>query len=165
MRQNKQKGFTLIEILVVVVIVAVLMGAVTLSFPPSDDKLLKEHTDRFAALVSMAQDEAILQSRVIGLYLKNDGYLFKRNDNNQWTAYTESPFKQRKYPAQLESTLYIDGIALDLEDREKNNPHIVINPSGEITAFNYKLKNEKNTSMTLKFSPTGDVVKELAEDE
>jgi len=34
------KGFTLIEIMVVVVIAAVLISAVTLSFPPVGDKLL-----------------------------------------------------------------------------------------------------------------------------
>ena len=45
--------------MVVVVIAAVLISAVALSFPPIGDKLLKEHADRFSALVVLAQDEAI----------------------------------------------------------------------------------------------------------
>ena len=127
-----QKGFTLIEIMVVVVIIAVLMGAVTLSFPPVGDKLLKENAERFSALISLAQDEAILQSAEIALEVDEKGYGFYRNENNSWASLSEAPFKKRQLPTDITSKLFLDGISTSLEDRENDNPQIVFLSSGEM---------------------------------
>jgi general secretion pathway protein H len=48
------RGFSLIELLVVVVIIAVLALAVTLSVAGSADRRLLRETDRFEGLVSRA---------------------------------------------------------------------------------------------------------------
>ena len=113
-----QKGFTLIEIMVVIVIVAVLMGAVTLSFPPVGDKLLKENAERFSALISLAQDESILQSAEIALEFDDKGYGFYRNVDNSWADLSEPPFKKRQLPADITSKLFLDGISTNLRARK-----------------------------------------------
>jgi prepilin-type N-terminal cleavage/methylation domain-containing protein len=63
----KQSGFTLLEIMIVVVIVGLLASVVAPMVSKSTDDLLKEQADRFIALVKLAQDESILQSRQLGL--------------------------------------------------------------------------------------------------
>ncbi len=160
-----QKGFTLIEILVVVVIVAVLMSAVTLSFPPTGDKLLKEHAERFSALIGLAQDEAILQSRELALEINESGYAFYRNENNSWTAYAETPFSKRNFPAEIGSKVYLDGIAIDLENRDQDKPQIVILSSGEMTPFSYKLSYKNKSEVTLKVNAVGDIQQTFVKNE
>ena len=163
--RSKDKGFTLIEILVVVVIVAVLMSAVTLSFPPAGDKLLKEQADRFSALIGLAQDEAILQSRELALEVNKAGYIFYRNVDNSWATFTEAPFAKREFPAEISSKIYIDGIAIDLEDRDENNPQVIILSSGEMTPFSYKLGYKNKSEVTLKVNAVGEIEQTFVKNE
>lgn len=158
---NRKLGFTLIEIMVVIVIVGVLMGAVTLSFPKTGDKLLKEHAERFGALISLAQDEAILQSREMALLVGDEGYTFYRNEGNSWVSYSEAPFSHRQFPDQIKSNMYLDGVDIDLKDRDNNKPQVVILSSGEMTPFVYKLTFQGESTVTIKVSATGIVEKEL----
>ena len=163
--KSPQKGFTLIEIMVVIVIVAVLMGAVTLSFPPVGDKLLKENTERFSALISLAQDESILQSAEIALEIDDKGYGFYRNENNSWAALSEAPFKKRQLPADITSKLFLDGISTSLEERENGSPQIVFLSSGEMTPFIYQLFHENKSSSTMKVNATGEIEQSFTKDE
>lgn len=163
--RSLQKGFTLIEIMVVVVIVAILMSAVTLSFPPTGDKLLKEHSARFSALIGLAQDEAILQSRELGLEVSDKGYAFYRNEDNSWTSYADTPFSKRQFPAEIISTIVLDGIAIDLKDRDKKTPQIVILSSGEMTPFTYKLSYKNESEVTLKVNATGGIEQSFVKNE
>jgi general secretion pathway protein H len=163
--RSKNKGFTLIEILVVVVIVAVLMSAVTLSFPPTGDKLLKEQAERFSALVGLAQDEAILQSRELALEVNNTGYVFYRNVDNSWSVFADAPFAKREFPADISSKIYIDGIAIDLEEREELNPQVLILSSGEMTPFSYKLSYKNKSEITLKINAVGEIEQTFVKNE
>ena len=153
------KGFTLIEIMVVVVIAAVLIGAVTLSFPPVGDKLLKENADRFSALISLAQDEAILQSNELAVEITPTGYSFYQNLNNSWTDLSENPFTKRELPKEINTKMYLDGILINLKDREKSTPQVVILSSGEMTPFIYTLQFKNKSEITLKINANGEIEK------
>lgn len=153
------KGFTLIEIMVVVVIAAVLISAVTLSFPPVGDKLLKENADRFSALISLAQDEAILQSTELAIEITDSGYGFYENQDNTWVAFNRSPFSRRQLPKEINSKLYLDGISIDVKGRDKDKPQVVILSSGEMTPFTYSLQFKDKSDIQLKVNASGDVEK------
>lgn len=156
---KRHTGFTLIEIMVVIVIVAVLVGAATLSFAPVGDKLLKENVDRFAALISLAQDEAIIQSAELSIEITPKGYSFYQNLDNSWVALEEKPFTAREFPSEINTKLYLDGILIDLEDREDSKPQIVLLSSGEMTPFAYTLQFKNESTMELKVSAIGEIEK------
>lgn len=163
MNRNKQAGFTLIEIMIVVVIVAIITGAAVMSFPRDTSDLLKEEADRVHALLSLSQDEAILQSRELALGFNQSGYTFFRLDNNAWSVYDDDVFKARQLPADLLSQLYLEGIPIVLA-KKLVKPQVFILSSGEMTPFVYELQFPgKDEKIKLEVNAIGDVKKELLE--
>lgn len=154
-------GFTLIEVMVVVVIMSIMIGTVALTFPNSNNDLLKEDADRFIALVSLAQDEAILQSRSLAIAIDDEGYSFFRREDKQWSPFQEEPFKARKLSGLVTSELYLEGISIKLKASQKTKAQIVIYPSGEVTPFTYSFGYKNKSNVTIAFDGGGDVKKEL----
>ena len=144
-------GFTLIEMMVVVVIAAIMMGAVTLSFPSNQaDELLKKEGDRFVALMHFAQDEATLQSREFALSLDKTGYAFYLNDQGSWVA-AEGPFARNDFPEVIKPALYVEGESIALSKKKNISPQILILSTGEVTPFSYRLSylNEINLDINV----------------
>ena len=156
--KNKKQGFTLIEIMVVVVIAAILMGAVVISFPDSSNDRLKEQSARFSALMSLAQDEAILQSRDFGLSINDAGYSFYRWSGAAWESYSDKPFTNRKITEDIQTEVVLEGVEIKLLKSEKiKKPQIVIFSSGEMTSFVYILTNQDESTATIKFDGAGNL--------
>jgi len=163
MKKYTQTGFTLIEIMVVVVIVSIMTGAAVISFPRDTSDLLKEEADRVHALLRLSQDEAILQSREFALGFNQSGYTFFKLDNNAWSVYDDDVFRARKLPADLLSQLYLEGIPIVLE-KTLVKPQVFILSSGEMTPFVYELQfSGKEEKIKLVVNAIGDVQKELLE--
>ncbi len=150
-----QRGFTLIEIMVVVVIISILMGAVALSFPKTEDDLLKENANRFVALVSLMQDEAVLQSRDMAIGVFDSGYKFYSRESGAWVNYSDAPFIARTLKGNIKSDLYLEGIAIKLKNQSKTSPQIVILSSGEVTPFTYFLGEAETSNITIKVNAIG----------
>ena len=160
----KTAGFTLIEVMIVVVIVAIMSGAVVMSIPRDVNDLFKEEADRFRVLLRLAQDEAILQSREFALGFTHSGYAFFQLDNNHWLAKTDGPFKARGLPSNLGAELYLEGIPVVLDEEVK--PQVFIYSSGEVTPFKYHLvfPGEEDKKIKLDINPIGDVSQEIVGD-
>ena len=151
----KSCGFTLIEMMVVVVIAAIMMGAVTLSFPGNQGKdIIKKEADRFVALINFAQDEATLQSREFALALDKSGYTFYLNDEGSWVE-AESPFSRKEFPDVIQSTLYLESEPIVLGAKNKVRPQVLILSTGEMTPFTYKLSYLNEVSLTIEVDGGG----------
>jgi general secretion pathway protein H len=74
-------GFTLMEVLVVIVIIGVIVSAATLSFGIlGGDRESEDEARRFWALLQQAREEAELQTADIGVYVAASSYEFLRMD-------------------------------------------------------------------------------------
>ncbi|WP_158583550.1 type II secretion system minor pseudopilin GspH [Salinisphaera sp. Q1T1-3] len=105
-------GFTLIEILVVLVIVGVALSFATLSINPTGaDDRLNDESQRLSALVQTAADEAILSGHTIGLEIGRDGYRFVELNEAGWKTITgpDSPLRPRR----LGDGIHLDRLSLD----------------------------------------------------
>ena len=132
---REARGFSLIELLVVVVIIAVLALAVTLSVAGSADRQLLRETDRFEGLVRLACERAEQSGREIGVDVGTGGFSFRQLAGDKWQdAESEGEFRARAWLDGMRVALSREGRSVDLGTRDAP-PQIVCFSSGEMTPF------------------------------
>lgn len=81
----RQAGFTLIEILVVVVIMGIVVGLISINLMPDDKRTLTMEGQKLSLLLEQAHDEAIVTGKDIAWSAKGDEYRFwQKDDQGQW---------------------------------------------------------------------------------
>jgi len=134
------RGFTLIEILVVVVIVAVLAGTVAVSLLGSGgERQLERTAERLRALVAYACERAELSGREIGLDLTTSGYAFREHEGSEWRRHASDELRARRWDLPLQAVLRRDGVPVAIGAEPPATPPLVCFPSGEITPFRLDL--------------------------
>lgn len=88
---NSERGFTLIELMVVLLIVGLAAGAVMLSMPDPRGRLSDE-AERFAARAAAARDLAILEGRPVAVRVTARGYAFDRRQAGAWVPLSDKSF-------------------------------------------------------------------------
>lgn len=79
----KKNGFTLVELMVVIVIIGLAAAVVVLAMPEPGGSVRSEAV-RFAARAGAARDQAILESRTVALQIGPGGYDVARREGGQW---------------------------------------------------------------------------------
>lgn len=91
---NKQSGFTLIEILIVVFIMAIVVGMVSLNFNRNLDSVAHNEAKRFARVLSYTKEYSAYTGRILSLRLdqKRNTYFFLYVDpvNRSWNRLDEN---------------------------------------------------------------------------
>lgn len=90
-RLRSAAGFTLIEVMVVIVIIALASAAVMLTLPDGSEKL-RGDAERFAGRLAAARDDAILQSRPMAVWVSPTAYGFAKRAQGRWQAIEDRPF-------------------------------------------------------------------------
>lgn len=135
-----QRGFTLIEILVVLVIVGLLAALTVANMAGgSRHRELQEHVRELYLLMQTASELAVLNNRELALVLEEDGYQFVAHDDEtgEWIATSERLFRPRHFPQWLAVTVYAGSEAPRLPSGEDAGlrPEVVFFSSGETTPF------------------------------
>ena len=99
---SRGRGFTVIELLVVIVILGIVAGMVTLSVAPSEQRRLTEELDRLAALFRLAHDEARISGRAITWEAGADGYRFLVSDDERGGNESDDPLRPRIWPFEVQ---------------------------------------------------------------
>lgn len=101
MRHN---GFTLVELMVTIAILAVAAGVVVLTVGGAGGGP-REPAMRLATRIAAARDQAILTGRPMSVWLAPSGYGFDRFRGGHWEQVREKPFTANDWPAGTVLTL------------------------------------------------------------
>ncbi|NGP54670.1 type II secretion system minor pseudopilin GspH [Thioalkalivibrio sp. XN8] len=142
---RREAGFSLIELLVVIVVLAIAAASVVLSTGTlrADDPVETE-ARRLVALMRFIAEEALIQGRDFGVEFAPGTYRFLSwdPDTRLWSVIDdEAALRARELPADLEFALAIDGREVVLEQQRRDRPadelvpQVAIFSSGELTPF------------------------------
>ncbi|AOY87793.1 type II secretion system protein GspH [Marinobacter salinus] len=150
MRQrSRQAGFTLIEILVVLIIVGLLAALAVFSMGgSSQQRELENEIRELYLLMQTASEQAVLNNLEMGLQFTEEGYQFVafHDETGEWRSSGERMFRPRNFPDWLVATRFIENDAPRLATAEdKLLPDVVFFSSGETTPFELEFTVGRNS--------------------
>ena len=154
---RKENGFTLIEILVVLVIIGVLTSLVALSISPNKASAQRE-SRRFHQVLEAAREQAVLFNQDLGLELTENSYQVLHWRSQQWWPLQTSIFSEYRLADNLHQTLWVNGLEDEYkaDDSDKPQPQILLFATGEVTPFGWTLKDPaENSQWRLSANPLG----------
>lgn len=135
------RGFTLFEILVALLIIGLIVGVATLAIGNPAPGKLREESRRLEAVIGLAQEEAILQSRDFGLTFWQQGYAFHEYFEGKWRRVErDKTLRNYQLPEGMRLQLVLEGIDVVMSPVEPEKPQVFVLSSGEITPFRLRLK-------------------------
>lgn len=92
-RISTERGFTLVEMMVVLAIVGLMTAVVVVNLPSSESTLARE-SERLAARLLAARDHAILANRETSAILNARGYRFVERQGKTWKPLDDEPLAE-----------------------------------------------------------------------
>ena len=120
--KHNTKGFTLIEILVVLVIASIVISFVMVSFTGfTHDYRIKQQAQQLADKLAFAREYAILQDKTIKIEFHNQAYRFMYQADNQWH--------------ELHNHRILKASTIRSEFKLQPNQPVIFSLTGEVSSF------------------------------
>ena len=168
------RGFTLLEIMLVLVVLSVMTGMLVVSLGDNPAKLLDREARRLQVVLEMAAEEAVMQGVEFSLALASDdelqteGYqfLFLNPKDQSWTELAQKPFLYHpldssismdiNLPEDSGNEVFAQQVALmqNLDRGQSLVPLLLLLSSGELTPFVITL-NHKDLSESVRVESDG----------
>lgn len=126
------RGFTLIEVLVVILVISIITTASLLAFGDfGASRKATVFAEQFASYIKLVRQRAILEMSTLGINVTSKGYESVRYDEGKtWLPLSKtSLFRWQAFP---------DNVIVTLKSDLKNNtsaPDIILQSSGDMTEF------------------------------
>jgi general secretion pathway protein H len=171
---TRAAGFTLIEILVVVVIMAIVISMAVLSINTTGrDQQLDQESMRIEGLLNLLHDRALVEGRDFGMRVQPGAYEFVYYDGirGRWMRFDqEREFRHRELPKGVSFQLTLDSVKVVLkppdpdlvkDDTAPPPPQIAVAASGDSSPFRLTLTREQtNATATVTSDTTGKIAVE-----
>ena len=155
------RGFTLLEILVVVIVIGVIVSAASLSVGVlGRDRESEDQMQRIWAVLRQAREETELQGLDLGMFVSATGYEFLRYDGREqrWVPIeSDNLFASRGLPEGLRFRLWMETREIvlkpgpvdrsDKDEDEKWLPQIFVLSSGDIVPFELQVERDSEPAI------------------
>lgn len=147
------RGFTLLELMVVIALIGVLLGMVSFAIGPNPARQARQDAHAVAALIQQLRERAVLDGEEFGLRLSDGGYRALRLAAKGW----EPASVLHTWPVNVQLHLEQDGYPLILASDE-GPPQVLMLSSDEISAFTLTFSTSERTLLSLSSDGLGEVV-------
>ncbi|MCK8046399.1 type II secretion system minor pseudopilin GspH [Shewanella sp. 1CM18E] len=182
MNFTRQTGFTLMEVLLVVLLMGLAATAVTLGMGgASKEKALERSAQQFMMATEMVLDETVLSGHFVGIVVEDTSYKYVYYDEGKWQPLEQDRLlAERQMDQGVELVLVLDGLPLVQEDEEQDSwfdeplieksaedkkkfpePQILLFPSGEMSAFELAFVSEDEMQQDIEVVVFGDALGRL----
>ncbi|HRF44270.1 MAG TPA: type II secretion system minor pseudopilin GspH [Candidatus Competibacteraceae bacterium] len=129
------RGFTLLEIMVVMVLIGILTSLAVLSIGGGPRNRLAEEGRRLAAIVELQQQEAILNGQLRGIQFDRNGYtILSLDEQGAWRSPdATNALIRHQLPEDIALGLWVEDRSVRLE--KPDFPQVLLLSSGEATEF------------------------------
>ncbi|WP_019142121.1 GspH/FimT family pseudopilin [Noviherbaspirillum massiliense] len=139
-RHFAARGFTLLELLVVLVIAGIMLGVVSFNAMPDARQALQNEAQRIALLLQLARDEAIVRNRPIAFEADGTTYRFLVRNGDTWQTLGgddllhEREFKQAPVALSIEPPVAVqnDPMRLVFGREPVDKPFVLTLSSGDV---------------------------------
>jgi general secretion pathway protein H len=146
------RGFTLIEMLVVLLIMGLLVGLVSASAQPDDRALLRVEVERLAQLMNLAATEARLTGKAVAWTANGATYRFWQfSEDLGWSTIVDGVLRERTLP----QGMAISGMRVE-NMRSPEHMRVEFNSFGSTVSFSVEMA-LGDAHYTVANSPIGDV--------
>ena len=149
---RRVSGFTLLEVLVVLVIIGIITAmAVVSTGVLGGDHQMDEEAQRLQAILAQAREESMLDGRDVGLRVDRQGYDFLRYNGRvaAWEPVADDTLlRERELPEGLNASLRLEAREIELEPRtaptedEPAQPQVLVLASGDVVPFEILLRRD-----------------------
>ena len=149
---RRVSGFTLLEVLVVLVIIGIVTAmAVVSTGVLGADHQMDEEAQRLQAVLAQAREESMLDGRDVGLRVDRQGYDFLRYNGRvaAWEPVVDDTLlRERELPEGLNASLRLEAREIELEPRtaptedEPAQPQVLVLASGDVVPFEILLRRD-----------------------
>ncbi|MDQ9159057.1 type II secretion system minor pseudopilin GspH [Citrobacter portucalensis] len=149
-----QRGFTILEMMLVLLLTGVTAGLVLMSFPDAAQNQLQQQRERLQAQLDYALDRSLQDGLLMGIKFRSDGWSFMilqqgaaessplSTGGEIWQGYVWQTWQPRraaiggKLPEDMYLELkYLRGQQWMSEHGDRAEPDIFLLPGGEVTPF------------------------------
>lgn len=147
-------GFTLIELLVVIFIISIVTSVAVLTVSRNENRQIESFANEFVQMVTLAEEQAMLQPIVLGLVMDEQSYQFSsyqpavNGQKSSWALMQDKLLSRRTIPDWIQIEVKVSDQRearreddekenqADNEDKEKSvDPQVIISTNGDITPF------------------------------
>lgn len=139
---SRTKGFTLIEILVVILIIGITFSVALLAFGDfGASRKIRSAAEGFAQFLQVTHERALLESTTLQIQLKQTGYTIQRlNAQNRWQPLKNTYYRPHSLPPK---TI----ISVAYGSKKPDQLVIIMSASGDMTPFKVHFGSAEKTRM------------------